>query len=741
MSSNNTPTAAGTETRTGTRATLSTAQLDWQGDEPRSQRFDDIYFSSLDGWDESNTVFIHQNRLQQRWATLTPGSSFTIGETGFGTGLIFFCAAALWLELAPADARLHYVSTEKHPLRKTDLERVFLHWNKLHRDKSNRNKTATFPQQLKPLSAELLEVYPPPLPGFHRIELASGRIQLTLLFGDSCQQLDELQSSDHPLFIGVASPTVDAWFLDGFAPAKNPQMWSQDLFSSIAKLSKEGTTLSTFTSAGQVRRDLITAGFNVEKITGHGDKRAMLRGELSGIAKAAPEPGVNGDKGDNGEVESQVKNNPYAPVKRNSEHAPPWYLRRHHQATTANKRAAIIGGGIAGCTTAYALAQRGWQVTLYDHQGIASGASGNPQGILYPKLSIEDSAFARVNLASMAFASRYYQRFWQVGNNKVQNCGVLLLPANAAEQKRFLQLGERYRHAPEFVRGVNHGEMQDLAGLKLTAESGLFFPQLGWIQPTDVCERLCTHPNIKVISQKIEQLHQDPATQLWCFNNADTEAHDQYSVVVLANAIASQSYQQTEHLQLKTIRGQISLCPATVESQNLTTVVCGEGYLAPAIDGLHSFGASYDLNRHDTVLRPEDHRENLSKIAATDPLLSGSLSSGLPPLESMTGRASLRCVSPDYLPLAGAAPNYSAFLEDFALLRENARAHIPRSGRYWPGLYLNCGHGSRGMSYAPLCAALIADAVDNTPPPLERSLITALNPARFIIRDLKRGRI
>ncbi|MEH6637913.1 MAG: FAD-dependent 5-carboxymethylaminomethyl-2-thiouridine(34) oxidoreductase MnmC [Porticoccaceae bacterium] len=738
MSSNNTPTAAGTGTRTGTRATLSTAQLDWQGDEPRSQHFDDIYFSSLDGWDESNAVFIHQNRLQQRWAALAPDSSFTIGETGFGTGLNFFCSAALWLEVAPADALLHYVSTEKHPLRKADLERVFLHWEKLHRNKSNRNNTATFPQQLKPLSAELLEVYPPPLPGFHRIELASGRIQLTLLFGDSAEQLDELQSTDHPLFIGVASPTIDAWFLDGFAPAKNPQMWSQYLFSSIAKLSKEGTTLSTFTASGQVRRDLITAGFNVDKIAGHGDKRAMLRGELSSTAETAPRPSANGNEGANGEVASQVKDNPYTPVKRNSAHAPPWYLRRRHQAITANKRAAIIGGGIAGCTTAHALAQRGWQVTLYDHQGIASGASGNPQGILYPKLSIENSAFARVNLAAMAFASRYYQRFWQEGNHKIQNCGVLLLPANTAEQQRFLQLGERYRDAPEFVRAVNHGEMENLAGLTLTAESGLFFPQLGWIQPTDVCQRLCTHPNIQVISQKVEQLHQDPATQLWSFTNAD---HDQYSVVVLANAIASQSYQQTEHLQLKTIRGQISLCPATMESQNLATVVCGEGYLAPAIDGLHSFGASYDLNRHDTVLRPEDHSENLSKITATDSLLSVSLSSELPPLESMTGRASLRCVSPDYLPLAGAAPNYSAFLEDFALLRENARAHIPRSGRYWPGLYLNCGHGSRGMSYAPLCAALIADAVDNMPPPLERTLITALNPARFIIRDLKRGRI
>lgn len=727
---------------TSATAILTTAQLDWQDDQPRSQHFDDIYFSSFDGWNESKAVFIRQNRLQQRWAALTPGSSFTIGETGFGTGLNFFCAVALWLELAPADARLHYVSTEKHPLSKIDLGRVFLYWDKLHR-----NNTATFPQQLKVLSAELLEVYPPPLPGFHRIELASGRIQLTLLFGDSTEQLEELQSNDHPLFIGVTSPTVDAWFLDGFAPAKNPQMWSQDLFSSIAKLSKEGTTLSTFTAAGQVRRDLMAAGFNVEKIAGHGDKRAMLRGELSGTAEIAPEPSANGDKSANGnesakgKVDNQVKDNPYTPVKRNSAHAPPWYLRRHHQAATANKRAAIIGGGIAGCTTAYALAQRGWQVTLHDHQGIASGASGNPQGILYPKLSIENSAFARVNLAAMAFASRYYQRFWREDNNKIQNCGVLLLPTNTAEQQRFLQLSERYRDAPEFVRAVNHGEMQDLAGLTLTAESGLFFPQLGWIQPTYVCERLCTHPNIKVISQKIEQLHQDPVTQLWRLANDRAKDYDQYSVVVLANAIASQSYQQTEHLQLKTIRGQISLCPATEESQNLAIVVCGEGYLAPAIDGLHSFGASYDLNRHDTVLRTEDHSENLSKITATDFRLSASLSSGLPPLESMTGRASLRCVSPDYLPLAGAAPNYSAFLEDFALLRENARAHIPRSGRYWPGLYLNCGHGSRGMSYAPLCATLIADAVDNTPPPLERTLLTALNPARFIIRDLKRGRI
>ena len=717
-------------------AILSTAILEWRHDKPYSQQFDDIYFSPEDGPAETDYVFIQQNQLAQRWRELISDESFTIGETGFGSGLNFLCAANLWLSIAPPTAQLHYVSTEHYPLHHSDLNRVLASWIDLDTPASQNNKTGDdTSNHLSKLARELGESYPPPLPGFHRIELAKGRIHLSLLYGDAAHQLDELQASDHPLFINLPTQSqpygVDAWFLDGFAPAKNPEMWSPALFSIIANLSKPGTSFSTFTAAGNVRRELTRVGFDVEKIKGYGSKREMLRGNF--VKQTRTETTTD-----------EKKNNPYTPVKRNSTHTPPWHLKlSNNSSRSGDKCAAVIGAGIAGCTTANALAQRGWKISLYDPNGIASGASGNPQGVLYPKLSIEASSFSRINLAAMRYASYFYQRLstkichtnpqFQTSPN-TSTSGVLLLPANPKETQKFLQIAECYRQTPEFVRLLGRKEMEQISGVPLTADSGLLFPQLGWVRPTDICQQLTQHPNITLIGNTITALQWHKTKQYWVLNTeSGSEIH--HATVVLANAADIQQFDITQHLPLNTIRGQISICPATQESQKLNTVICGEAYLAPVSHGFHTLGASYELSQKDTLVREAEHHSNLEKIRSTDTQLAEVLA----PLDTFTGRAALRCVTPDYLPLAGPAPIYDDFLNDFALLRENARAHIPRAGSYWPNLYINCGHGSRGLSYAPLCAQIIANHLEHTPPPLERSLLTALNPARFIIRDLKRG--
>lgn len=720
--------------------TLANAELTWHEGVPRSQQFDDIYFSPEDGPAETNYVFIQQNHLQQRWEALGTHTGFVLGETGFGSGLNFLCAANLWLDVAPPSARLHYISTEQYPLHHSDLDRVLA--SRINFDcQANKNNEANGKMDRLPgLAREFSEFYPPPLPGFHRIELAGGRIHLSLLYGDAAQQLDELRASDHPLFQNLpvhnGSHRVDAWFLDGFAPSKNPEMWSPQLFSLLADLSKPGSTFSTFTAAGEVRRALIKAGFDVEKISGHGNKREMLRGNF--VKETQTRAGAD-----------QREDSPYNPVKRNSAHTPPWYLNLSRPAP-GEKCTAVIGAGIAGCATANALAQRGWKVSLYDPEGIASAASGNPQGVLYPKLSIEASSFARINLAAMRYASHFYQKLFKQrvfnqtsdenplhqASTNTGTSGVLLLPANLKEAQKFAQLAESYRQVPEFVRLLKRKEMEQISGLSLAADSGLLFPQLGWVRPPDICYQLSQHPNITLLENKVNTLQWDKTKQHWELTmDRGSVAH--HSTVVLANAAAIREFEITQHLPLNTIRGQISICPATRASQNLNTVVCGEGYLAPADQGFHTLGASYELNQQDTVVREAEHHSNLEKIHSTDPGLTEILA----PIETFTGRAALRCVTPDYLPLAGPAPVYDDFLNDFALLRENARAHIPRPGPYWPRLYINCGHGSRGLSYAPLCAQIIADNLESTPPPLERELLTALNPARFIIRDLKRGRV
>jgi len=225
-------------------------KIKWLNNTPYSVDFNDIYFSTDDGLDETNYVFIQQNQLETRVKSLTE-KQFTIIETGFGTGLNFLVASALWLKHAPTDAVLHFTSIEKYPLRFDDLARAQRLW-----------------PQFSNISDELLAQYKILNSGSNHFSLAEGRIQLGLQVDDISLALPELTQK------------ADAWFLDGFAPAKNPEMWQPALFAQMARLSKPNTSFATFTSAGAVKRGLQSAGFTVHKKAGFGRKREMLYGQM-----------------------------------------------------------------------------------------------------------------------------------------------------------------------------------------------------------------------------------------------------------------------------------------------------------------------------------------------------------------------------------------------------------------------------------------------------------------------------
>ncbi|PPC94320.1 MAG: hypothetical protein CTY33_04665 [Methylotenera sp.] len=224
--------------------------LEWRDHQPYSSQFEDVYFSSDNGLQETQYVFLQGNRLAERWQALQT-QHFTVIETGFGTGLNFLCCCQLWLETAPSDATLHFISVEKYPLTLQDLKTALDLW-----------------PDLTSYKQVFLAHYPAMLNG-ESISISDGRIRLTLLIGDAVTQLAMLNSP------------ADAWLLDGFAPAKNPDMWQPALFSNMARLSHAGTTFATFTSAGDVRRNLIAAGFKVQKRPGFGRKREMLVGHYS----------------------------------------------------------------------------------------------------------------------------------------------------------------------------------------------------------------------------------------------------------------------------------------------------------------------------------------------------------------------------------------------------------------------------------------------------------------------------
>ncbi len=229
---------------------LTTATLSVREGTPISLQFDDIYFSPIDGVGESKYHFLQGNHLYERFAE-NKSTSFTVAETGFGTGLNFLLTAELWQKTAPIDRQLHYISVEKYPIPIAYLQAIY-------RKKNWENA----------ITRELLANYPQPKQGVYDIAIGKN-IQLTLLFGDAVSQFSHYEF------------TTDAWFLDGFAPAKNPEMWSDALYQSMARHSQKGTTFATFTAASSVRRGLINVGFTVEKGKGFGKKRERLLGYVS----------------------------------------------------------------------------------------------------------------------------------------------------------------------------------------------------------------------------------------------------------------------------------------------------------------------------------------------------------------------------------------------------------------------------------------------------------------------------
>ena len=236
------------------------AQIEWRENngicQPYSLDFNDVYFNSESGLQETEYVFIAHNELKQRFSTANL-SNITIVETGFGTGLNFLAVCALWLETAPTRATLHYFGIEKAPLSLSDLSRAHLLW-----------------PQFASLSSELAAQYSAVQTGCNVFSMAASRIQLTLWLSDINDVLPNLQIAD--------TGWVNAWLLDGFAPTKNADMWSTNVFTQMARLSNANTTFATFTSAGHVRRGLQATGFKVTKHKGFGKKREMLSGIFVG---------------------------------------------------------------------------------------------------------------------------------------------------------------------------------------------------------------------------------------------------------------------------------------------------------------------------------------------------------------------------------------------------------------------------------------------------------------------------
>ncbi len=652
------------------------AQIDWddQG-RPHSRQYDDVYFSKNEGIEETQHVFLEQTQLRDRFAALAPHDCLVIGETGFGTGMNFYCAWQLFAEHAPLEARLHFVSVEKYPLTREDLARAVQLW-----------------PQLEPYWQPLLAQYVAVHGGFQQFSFDNGRVTLTLMVGDALEQLPQLDAQ------------VDVWFLDGFAPAKNPDMWTPELFAQLARLSRPGTTLGTFTTTGWVRRGLIAAGFVMRKVPGIGKKWEVMHGQFQGWPAEQPAP-----------AEPE-----------------PWYARP--APAQGPRHALVIGAGLAGSATAASLAARGWQVSVLErHDAPAQEASGNPQGVLYLKLSAHGTTLSQMILSGFGYTRRWLQQL-QRGQDW-DACGVLQLAFDDKEAQRQAKLAEAFDST--LLHVLDQTQAESVAGVALPA-GGLFYPEGGWVHPPALCQAQLQHPRIELMTHQdvIELRKVDGRWQAWDGERLLASA----PVVVLAGAAEVRRFDACAALPLKRIRGQITRLPATEASRALRTVVCAEGYVAPPRGDEHTLGASFDFHNDDLAPTVAEHQGNLALLDEISIDLAERLNTSTLDPAQLQGRAAFRCTSPDYLPIVGPVADAQAFTEAYAVLAKDAR-QVPDTPCPWlDGLYVNSGHGSRGLITAPLSGELVAAWVCGEPLPLPRAVAQACHPNRFALRRLIRGK-
>ncbi|WP_110686328.1 bifunctional tRNA (5-methylaminomethyl-2-thiouridine)(34)-methyltransferase MnmD/FAD-dependent 5-carboxymethylaminomethyl-2-thiouridine(34) oxidoreductase MnmC [Salinicola aestuarinus] len=662
---------AQTDADTGTPAlTVEPAELEWRRDAedreaPFSARYDDVYFSRHDGREESRFVFLAHNRLAERFGAWQSARPFVVGETGFGTGLNMLLAWACFTDNAPPSARLHLVSTEKHPMTREALARIWQSW-----------------PDLAPRAETLIAQWPDAVAGIHRLRL-DPRVTLDLHIGDAAESLSALEGQ------------VDAWFLDGFAPAKNPDMWHAGLFHAMASASHGETTFATFTCAGFVRRGLAEAGFSWRKVPGFGRKREMLCGSLA----SAPDDEARA--------------------------ATPWFTP---PATRRAAHIAVIGAGIAGTSMAEALARRGSQVTLIDPKGIAGGASGNPQAALYVKLAAEPNRQSLFYLAALQHAHRWLstldpeRTFWS-------DCGLLALAPHERENRRQRRFLDHYGLPPSVVAACNTADASRLAGIAVENDA-LHYGSAGWVDPGALCRRLADTPNVTLRQASLAGYHAHGDG--WQLELSDGDLTVDQIVITAGPASAA----WLDGLPLQPIRGQVSMLERDALPA-LNRVLCAEGYVLPPRHRTLTFGATFHPNDADTAVTEADHRRNLEELARTAPALAEALGDIDP--ASLDGRAAVRAASPDKTPYAGPLPMAAQWREDYAALAKDARRRFSTPGAHYPGVWVSAAHGSRGMVSAPLCAELIASRIHAEPLPLPRALVDHLHPGRRLIAELIRG--
>lgn len=673
---------------------------------PYSPRYDDVYHTEFGAWAQARQVFMAGNDLPHRWRSRT---RFVILETGFGLGNNFMATWQAWREDPQRCEHLIFISVEKHPLDAAQMRAMHL----------TPGPTPAPDEDARPaLAKRLLSQWPPLTPGWHHLSFPEpdvgtphARVSLQLGWGDVGHMLPSLLAS------------VDAFYLDGFSPDRNPEMWDPRWLSRLHRLAAPDATAATWSVARPLRDALTQAGFQIDRRQGFGSKRDMV------AARFAPR---------------------YLP--------PPPAGGLWPEVSPEYRHAVVVGAGLAGCAAAWALTGQGWQVTLVDsNDGPAREASGNPGGMFHAILHGEDGIHARAHRAAALMTTQVTRPWMTDGRLQGHAQGLLRLdPGSEVEAQALLtKLGL----GPDHVHWADPDVARTASGAA-TPTGGWMFTQGGWLCPHEYAQALLASASAtgRLTCRWHQRVtHLSRRTDGWCLGVQDTSRQDPCDdtvwtglpSVVLANAHACQALLETMPLAQRPaslpggkVRGQITRVPCSPETglqvHSLQMPVAGSGYALTLPDGDLLCGATSHHHDEDPTVRETDHRHNLTQAARLGALTSWSDGNPLP--AQVQGRVGWRATTPDRLPNVGAVPwSPEQWGQQSARTRQDQPRMVPRMRDAQGGLYVLTGLGSRGITWAALSGQLLAHWVTGSPCPVEADLRDALDPARWQVRAITKA--
>ena len=620
---------------------------------PRAVEFDDLYHPRAGAFEQARHVFLAGNGLPRRWARR---EHFVILETGFGLGHSFLATWAAWRDDPQRCDHLWFLSLDKHPPRLADLRRAHAHGAE------------------PALARELVAAWPPLTPDLHCRDFAHGQVHLLLAFGDIAAWLPQWVAE------------VDAFYLDGFAPAKNPAMWEPRVLQRLGRLAAVGATAATWSSARMARDALVLAGFEVQRAAGFDAKRDMLCAHHAPRHRAPQPPG-----------------------------------RRFGGAGSA---VTIVGAGLAGAAAARALAMLGVRCTVLEAMpAAAQGGSGQPAGLLHGVLHAEDSPHARWYRAAALRAHAAIAPWLAEG--RVRGTLEGLLRVERALDPPAMQALLRARALPaDYAQALSIDEACERAGCALSGPAW-FYTNGGWVEPLGLVAAWLDHPRIELkVNAPVDRIEPD-AHDGWRLLDPDGRLLARTDQLVLANAAGLQRLVPDERWPLLCSRGQVTLLPRAPDDWRPALPIAGDGYAITLPHGELLCGATSDLDDTTMQLRESDHLHNLAALRR----LSGRMWTH--PTHDLGGRVAWRVHTRDRLPLVGGVPL------PFAERRRHTRQEQPRFIGRRPGLHVLAALGSRGLTQAVLAGEVVAAMITGTPLPVGSALLDAVDAARFAARAVR----